>query len=33
MLLNIGGISNITALLPVSQELIGFDCGPGELVM
>ena len=31
MLLNIGGISNITAWLPVSGELIGFDCGPGEV--
>ena len=30
MLLNIGGISNITVLLPLSMELIGFDCGPGE---
>ena len=29
-MLNIGGISNITALLPMSGELIGFDCGPGE---
>ena len=29
MLLNVGGISNVTALLPVSQRLIGFDCGPG----
>ena len=32
MLLNVGGISNVTALLPASQRLIGFDCGPGEIM-
>lgn len=31
VLLNVGGISNVTALLPVSGDLIGFDCGPGEV--
>jgi anhydro-N-acetylmuramic acid kinase len=33
LLLNIGGISNITAWLPVSGQLIGFDCGPGNVLI
>jgi len=31
-ILNIGGISNLTDL-PCSQEVAGFDCGPGNLLM
>lgn len=30
LLLNIGGISNISVLVPSTGELVGFDCGPGE---
>ena len=32
--LNVGGISNITVLKPESkQDLLGFDCGPGNALM
>jgi anhydro-N-acetylmuramic acid kinase len=33
--LNLGGISNITALVPGSgsREIAGFDCGPGNMVL
>ncbi|MDH5552385.1 MAG: anhydro-N-acetylmuramic acid kinase [Nitrosomonas sp.] len=32
VILNIGGISNITCLEP-SKAVVGFDCGPGNLLM
>lgn len=32
VILNIGGISNLTDL-PVSGQVTGFDCGPGNLLM
>ena len=31
--LNIGGIANLTVLDPQQQDLIGFDCGPGNALM
>jgi anhydro-N-acetylmuramic acid kinase len=31
--LNIGGISNVTVLDPAEQDLLGFDCGPGNALM
>ena len=31
-ILNIGGIANLT-LLPKSEEVAGFDCGPGNMLM
>jgi anhydro-N-acetylmuramic acid kinase len=31
--LNIGGISNLTILGPHSDEVLGFDCGPGNALM
>jgi anhydro-N-acetylmuramic acid kinase len=31
--LNIGGISNITVLSPAAQDVLGFDCGPGNALM
>lgn len=31
--LNIGGISNITVLVPAVSALRGFDCGPGNALM
>lgn len=33
VVLNIGGISNITVLDPASDALCGFDCGPGNALM
>ena len=32
VILNIGGISNIT-YLPINGSIIGFDCGPGNILM
>ena len=32
VIVNIGGISNITSLAP-NMEVVGFDCGPGNLLM
>ncbi len=32
IIVNIGGISNITSLAP-DMEVVGFDCGPGNLLM
>ena len=32
LVLNIGGISNLS-VLPVSGEVLGFDCGPGNALM
>lgn len=32
IIVNIGGISNITSLAP-NSEVVGFDCGPGNLLM
>ena len=31
-ILNIGGIANLT-LLPINDEVTGFDCGPGNMLM
>jgi len=31
--LNIGGISNISVLDPEAADLVGFDCGPGNVLM
>ena len=30
---NIGGISNVTVLPAAGQDLLGFDCGPGNLLL
>ena len=32
LIINIGGISNIT-YLPTSKKIIGFDCGPGNILL
>ena len=32
VIINIGGISNIT-YLPTNQNIIGFDCGPGNILL
>lgn len=32
VIVNIGGISNLTSLAP-SGEVVGFDCGPGNIMM
>jgi len=32
LIINIGGISNIT-YLPTSKNIIGFDCGPGNILL
>lgn len=32
IIVNIGGISNITSLAP-NSEVVGFDCGPGNLLL
>ncbi|MEW6313090.1 MAG: anhydro-N-acetylmuramic acid kinase [Pseudomonadota bacterium] len=32
VIVNIGGIANLT-ILPVSKKVLGFDCGPGNLLM
>ncbi|XP_065916829.1 anhydro-N-acetylmuramic acid kinase-like [Dysidea avara] len=32
-LLNIGGISNISIYMPNEDKMIGFDCGPGNMVV
>lgn len=32
-ILNIGGIANLTLLPKTSQEVIGFDCGPGNVLL
>lgn len=32
VIVNIGGISNVTNLMP-GKEVTGFDCGPGNLLM
>ena len=32
VIVNIGGISNIT-YLPISGKIVGFDCGPGNILM
>ncbi len=32
IIINIGGISNIT-YLPVNKKIIGFDCGPGNILL
>jgi len=32
VIINIGGISNIT-YLPINKKIIGFDCGPGNILL
>ena len=29
MMLNVGGICNVSIWLPGRREMVGFDCGPG----